>query len=345
MSTAQSIGQATELTSRRELGGPRHDAGSTTNRSPLVGIVILNWNRPEHITACLRSVGCLDYPAFQTIVVDNGSTDGSPSIIRQQFPDVSLIENGRNLGFAAGNNVGISYLLGRGVDYVLLLNDDAEIAPDALHWLVRAGDSDPTIGVLGPTIYYYHPNNVIWSAGGMVDKLGTAHHRSVDAVAQESDAVVEAARDVDYVTGCALLIKRQVIEAVGMLDERFFAYYEETEWCARARRAGFRVAYVPPARVWHKISQTERSHSCDYLYLMTRNRLLYLRCTGASPWLILLAVLDVLRTVGSWLIRPRYRRNRPLSLALLRGVKDFAIGRFGEPSSFHPRHRSGRPAG
>src|SRR5579884_4333211 len=95
MSTAQSIGQATKLTSRRELGDPRHDAVSTTDRHPLVGIIILNWNRPEHTTACLQSISRLDYPAFQTVVVDNGSTDGSPSLIRQQFPAVALIENGR----------------------------------------------------------------------------------------------------------------------------------------------------------------------------------------------------------------------------------------------------------
>ncbi|MES4792642.1 MAG: glycosyltransferase family 2 protein, partial [Chloroflexota bacterium] len=127
------------------------------------------------------------------------------------------------------------------------------------------------------------------------------------------------------------LVKRSVIERIGVLDERFFAYFEETEWCARARRANFRVVYVPQARLWHKIHPTARASSRSYLYLMARNRLLYLHCSGASAGRIFLASLDLLRTACSWLLRPQHRGMRPCASALLRGVGHFMIGQFGPP--------------
>lgn len=296
---------------------------------PRVGIVILNWRRPKDTLACLGSLARLDYPSFEIVVVDNGSGDGSPALIRERFPHVGMIENGCNLGFAAACNVGIGEVLRHGVDYVLLLNEDTEVAPDLVDILVRVAEADPTIGILGPKIYYYDQTDRIWSAGGQVGRFGIPQHRCVDEVDQSAPDWV---RDVDYVTGCAMLVRRQVIDLVGMLDERFFAYYEETEWCARARRAGFRVVYVPDARMWHKIKMADRTASHSYLYLMARNRLLYLRCRGAHPGTILVASADVLRTAASWWLRPKHRAMRPFAGTLVRGVLDFVAGRFGPPA-------------
>jgi len=298
-----------------------------------VGIVVLNWNRPDHTIACLTSLRELDYPSCEVVVIDNGSADGSPTAVRRLFPGVAVVENGCNLGFAAGSNVGIAYLVRRGVDYVLLLNDDAEVATDLLGVLVDVAEADPSIGILGPTIYYYDPANVIWSAGGSIDARGRARHLRLGEL---GDAGLKPVQDVDYVTGCVLLVRREVVERVGALDERFFAYYEEAEWCARARRAGYRVVYVPRARAWHKIDPAARNHSRSYLYLTARNRLLYLRCAGAGLATIALASLDLLRTACSWSLRPKHQTMRPLASALVRGVADFAAGRFGPPP---PRHR------
>ena len=300
----------------------------TADRLRHVGIVILNWNQPGDTIACLESLQRLDYPSYEVVVVDNGSEDSSPELIRRRFPRITVIENGSNLGFAAGNNVGISHLMRGNAAYVLLLNNDTEVAPDFLSVLVEEGENRPEVGVLGPKIYYYDPSNVIWSAGGRVDRYGRARHLLVDEV---DDGAPQPVVDVDYVTGCAILVKRQVIERVGVLNERFFIYFEETEWCARARRAGFRVLYVPRSHVWHKIEQTARNQSRRYLYLMARNRLLYLKCSGASPWIILVASLDLLRTAASWALRPKHRDKRVFSGALTRGVRDFAMGRFGAP--------------
>jgi GT2 family glycosyltransferase len=301
------------------------DAGSA---DPRVGIVLLNWNQPADTLACLESLSRLEYGAFEVVVVDNGSTDGSPEVLRQAFPDVTLIENDRNLGFAAGNNVGIQYLLDHAAEYVLLLNNDTEVPPSLLRRLVDVAQSDPRIGIVGPKILYYQPNDVIWSAGGQIDRLGRSSHLRFDEVADDRDL---SPRDVDYVTGCALLIKRQAIEKVGALDERFFIYYEEAEWCARVHRAGYRIVYVPQAHMWHKIQQAARNHSRRYLYLMARNRLLFLKCTHASLLDLSIASLDILRTSAAWALKPRYREARPYSGALVHGVWDCLFGRFGAP--------------
>ncbi|HEX9016042.1 MAG TPA: glycosyltransferase family 2 protein [Chloroflexota bacterium] len=295
---------------------------------PRVGIVLVNWNKAADTVACLESRGRLDYDPFEVVVVDNASTDGSPATIRRHFPEIALIENSGNLGFAAGNNVGVRYLMDRGVDYVLLLNNDTEVAPNLVRSLIDVSERDPGIGIVGPKILYYQPDDLIWSAGGLIDHLGRSSHLHFDEV---DSGVDQRPRDVDYVTGCALLIRRSVIEKVGVLDERFFMYYEEAEWCARVRAAGYRVVYVPEARMWHKIQQSARNNSRQYLYLMTRNRLLYLRCTHASAAKTTAACLDVLRTSAAWTLKRKHREARPLAGALVHGVWDGLLGRFGAP--------------
>jgi GT2 family glycosyltransferase len=136
---------------------------------PHVVIVLLNWNNSHYTLPCLQSLAQIDYANAHIVVVDNGSTDGSPAVIRQQFPDVAILEQPRNLGFAAGNNVGLRWALERKADYVLLLNNDTDLAPDFLNLLVAAAERDPTIGIVAPTIYYYEQPQAIWSAGGHVD--------------------------------------------------------------------------------------------------------------------------------------------------------------------------------
>jgi GT2 family glycosyltransferase len=296
---------------------------------PRVAVVILNWRRPGLTAACLESLARSDYPAWSAIVVDNGSGDDSVAMLGERFPGATVLENGRNLGFAAGNNPGIAHAMRAGSDYVLLLNDDTEVAPDLIRTLVAVAESDPRIGMVGPKILYADSPNVIWSAGGTISRLGVSRHRRVDEPGIGDD---EPVVDVDYATGCAVLVRRGVLERVGALDERFYMYYEETEWCARARRAGFRVVYAPRARVWHKIAPNARSGAPFYYYLMTRNRLLYLRASGASAWVIGLATLEILKTATMWAIRPKYRQARPFAGALYRGVADFVRGRFGRPA-------------
>lgn len=296
---------------------------------PAISVLLLNWNQTELTLACLRSLARLDYPAAEIILIDNGSAEDSLEQIESEFPGVILIRNDRNLGYTGGNNIGIRRALVAGSDYIMLLNNDTEVAPDVLRILVDVAESDPSIGIVGPLILYYDDPTRIWSAGGAIDPR-TA--RAVSLGEGEPDDGGLVPTQVDYVSGCALLIKRSVVEQVGLLDDRMFIYYEETDWCARAREAGYQIQLVPQAKVWHKIRIQTRAVSRRYIYLMTRNRLLYLRNRAMSiPHIFGIILFQDVRQAILWQLRPRYRDSRPMAKYKARGVVDFLRGRFGEP--------------
>jgi len=189
--------------------------------NPKVAIIILNWNGADLTYECLVSLKKLNYKNIVIILVDNGSTPGSLDNIERDFSDVRLIKNQTNLGFTGGNNIGIQAALELDADYLLLLNNDTEVAPDFLDILVAFMESDPLIGVVGPMIYYYDDPDRIWSAGGAVN---TNNGYSVSIGEGDIDRGQYSTQQVDYVSGCALLIRRSVVEQVGLLDERMFAY-------------------------------------------------------------------------------------------------------------------------
>ncbi len=296
---------------------------------PRTAIIVLNWNGLSDTLDCLASLQRLDYPDYEVVVVDNGSSDGSVEEIQAQFPAATLIANEKNLGFTGGNNAGLRHALAQGVDYALLLNNDTKVAPDFLQHLVKTAEADPQVGIAGPTIYYHERPDLIWSAGGAIDwKRGKTWMVGLNE--PDTGQFGIAPREVDFVTGCALLAKRAVLEQIGLLDERFFAYYEETEWCVRARQAGFKIIHVPQARVWHKIPLDARDSSPLVHYYMTRNRLLFLKVTGAG-WLAWLQTLFVeyLRTLISWSVKARWRARRSQRNVMLKALFDFFTGRTG----------------
>jgi GT2 family glycosyltransferase len=220
--------------------------------APHVVIVVLNWNGVDDTLECLESLSRLDYPAYEMMVVDNGSTDGSVPAIRERFPAVTIVENGENMGYAGGNNVGLRHAMAQEADYALLLNNDTVVDPAFLRILVDAAEAEPSAGITGPTVYYHAQPDVIWSAGGGID-WQRGDTRMVGLNERDEGQFGTEPRPVDFVAGCAMLVRRAVLEQAGLLDERFFVYYEESEWCVRAARAGFRIVYVPAAHIWHKI--------------------------------------------------------------------------------------------
>ena len=298
--------------------------------APRVAIIILCYNGLADTLACLHSLTQLDYPREQLgiLVLDNASHDGTPAAVRNAFPKVHVIENGANLGFAAGNNIGLHYALAHGFDYALLLNNDTEVAANFLSQMITTAEADPTIGAVGPTIYYHTQPDVIWSAGGHIDwQRGVSRMRGLG---ERDSGQYGAVSEVDFVTGCALLLRCAALERAGLLDERFFMYYEETEWCVRVRRAGWRIVHVPAAQIWHKIPIIDRVDKPYVAYYMTRNRLLFLRTVGGSPraWLHVLLMQD-LRTYLSYTLRPKWRGRQRQRDAMLWGFRDYWLGRFG----------------
>ena len=243
--------------------------------TPLVSIIILNWNGWRDTLACVESCHRLDWPNFNVVVVDNASSDGSEELLRQNLTDVEIIQSGANLGFAGGNNVGIRHALERGANYVWLLNNDAVADPQALTTLVETMGNHPDAAIAGSKIFYHEEPRKIWSAGGMWEK-GRLHLRQRGANEMDQGQFEELS-EVDSVSGCSMLVRSTVIEKIGLMDEEYFLYWEDSEWCARSRSRGYKVLFVPDSKVWHKVSVSTRQSSFLQYYYYTRNGFLFLR--------------------------------------------------------------------
>ncbi len=294
---------------------------------PKVYAVVLNWNCKDDLMECLDSLARVDYPNFAVIVVDNGSTDGSPEAMRQKFPWVELVVNERNLGFAEGNNVGIRHALNKGCDYVFLLNNDTTVDKLILKDLIDVAEEQQDIGMVGPMIYQYNQPNKIWFAGGR-----RCWHRGFEMMGfgETDNGQYNEIREVEYITGCGLLVKRKVIDEIGLMDPRYFNYVEETEWNFRARRKGYRVVWIPQAKMWHKGGASSQGWDSPLsLYYQSRNILLFTRENGSLwDWLILWCSFVpylMLRAIGFLL-----SGQRKHGLAILCGARDFLLGRLGE---------------
>jgi hypothetical protein len=248
--------------------------------SPKVFIIILNWNNWPDTLECLESLKNNDYPNYQVVIVDNGSKEKpeAPS------PDIKVIYNKENLGFSGGNNVGIKYALEQGADYVLLLNNDTIVSQDFLGKLVEVGESDGKIGLIGPKIYFYDQPKRIWFAGGQVNWLyNKGEMRGYDEMDNGQYDKPEI-QETEYLTGCCLLVKREVIEKIGLMPEEYFLYYEDTDWSLAAQRAGFKCVFVPKAKIWHKGSKSSVETSFPYIYYHIRNGLILAQ--RFAPWYI-----------------------------------------------------------
>lgn len=238
-------------------------------RSPSVFLLILTWNDKASVLECLESILNIDYDNLRVVVIDNGSEDGTQEALKSVYGDrIKLIENGKNLRFSRGNNAGIEYALREKADYLMLLNNDIVVDPKMVRALVNVAEGDPSIGILGPKIYYYEPKDQLWFAGGSVSMFtGLCKHIGI----RETDnGQYDEIKECDYVTGCALLIKRKVVEEIGLLDPVYLAYYEDSDWCWRARLAGYRSVYVPEGKLWHKISI---STGGQFTWYKIRNRI------------------------------------------------------------------------
>lgn len=298
--------------------------------SPTVISVILNTNRREDTLACLASLYRGTYNNHRTIVLDNASTDGSPEAIRAKFPEVQLVSLERNLGYTGNNNVGILVAMEQGADWVFVLNEDTVVAEDCIAQLVSVAEQDPGVGIVGPLVFHHDEPTVIQSAGGKLDERWFAVHIGQN---EEDHGQYNRAREVDYISGCAILVKRQVIEQIGGLEERFFYYWEETDWCARAREHGWRVLFVPQARLWHKGVQRDYHPGPNVTYYNTRNRFGFLAWHHAPLSIWLFAWARTLLTLTSWSVRPKWRHMRRHRDAMWQGALDFLRGRWGMRSA------------
>jgi GT2 family glycosyltransferase len=243
---------------------------------PSVYIIVLTWNGWKDTEECLRSLRPVIEDGMCVLVVDNGSTDGTPDKVREAFPRVEVVENGRNLGFPGGNNAGMRKALSRGAEYVILLNNDTVVDRDFARELLCVAERDKKAGMVTSKIYFYDRPQVVWFAGADVSTwTGRSRHAGFGEVDRgQFDEVVEIGRPC----GCALLVSRTFLEDVGLMEEDLFLYGEEIDWVLRARRKGFRCVFAPRSHVWHKVSIGMGGPSSgNTYYYAVRNMLLTLR--------------------------------------------------------------------
>ncbi|HEY48884.1 MAG TPA: glycosyltransferase family 2 protein [Dehalococcoidia bacterium] len=298
---------------------------------PRVSIVLVNWNNFNDSAECLESLKHTTYPNHETIVIDNGSDGDDARLLRERFGDsIRLIENERNQGFAGGCNIGIQDALDRGADYVVLLNNDTVVTPDFLDKMVEVARNDGRIGIAGGKIYCYEAPEQIWFAGGIIDyRTGKTPIRG----SGEADrGQLDEQAEVDWICSCFMFISREVLETVGLLDERFFFGWEDADFCVRAARSGYKVLYVPESRIWHKgwgEAKRERLKG-QPLYYATRGHFIFLDKHLTRPRFALAAlyflitlpkvIWDYSRITGQW--RGSYY--------ILRAILDFLRMKYGK---------------
>jgi GT2 family glycosyltransferase len=298
---------------------------------PKVAILVLNWENAADTLRCLQSLSQLDYDAHQVIVVDNGSTDDSAAAIAASYPAVVILESRENLGYTGGNNLGIAHALEHGCDYIWLLNDDVIVARDSLSLLMSVALAQPKVGLLGPMVRMCKDPQRILSAGGRLDRDAHPQHRGMGELDEgQFDRVAEA----DYLSGCALLVSRELVEEIGGLDDDFFAYYEDVEWCYRAKQAGFQVLFVPEARVYHPDTRRRDAVSALVMYYMSRNQLLFIAKHRLGPGAMARHLATYVLWIMNWSVNSKWRHKRRQRDALLRAMLDFSFGRFGRARGF-----------
>jgi GT2 family glycosyltransferase len=236
--------------------------------------VVLAWNRVNDTVACIASLLRSTYARLHVLLCDNGSTDGTAGAVRSTFSQVEVLELRQNLGFAAGANVGIRHALAAGFEQVLLVNNDTIVDEAMLERMMAF--AAPDVGLLAPLVFYAGQPDVIWSAGGLRSPWTLEQTNDVRGRRREEGwgAVLER----DFVPGCAMLLSKIALEAVGLFDERFFMYYEDSDLCLRLRRSGFRLLLVPDARMWHEVAASSGgSDSPVERYAMARSSVIFFR--------------------------------------------------------------------
>lgn len=293
---------------------------------PRVITVILNTNHRDDTLACLDSLRHTLCRSNSVIVLDNNSSDGSLEAVRSLFPEVEVVSLAHNLGYGGNNNVGIELARQRGADWIFVLNEDTILAPDCLTRMLEVGESDGRIGMVGPMVYHHSEPDVIQSAGG---KLGPAWEALHYGENERDRGQFDHPHDVDWLSGCSMMVRRACVEHAGALDDRFYYYYDETEWCLRAREYGWRIVQVPAARLWHKGVQREYRPSPNVTYYNTRNHFLMLAKRRAPLKVWLAAWRTTLRTLTSWTVKPRWRAMHEHRNAMWQGALDFVRRRWG----------------
>ncbi len=289
----------------------------------MIAILILNWNSGEMTAECIRSLLKMRAADYEIIVVDNGSQDGSVKSLEGQFPQITILPQDHNLGFAAGCNVGIKLALERGAKYVLPLNNDTVVDADFLHELERVATAQAQAAMVSPKIYFWDLPDRLWWAGGEFSLwMGIAKcigRKEVDKGQFDDN------REVDWATGCAVLMKCEVLRETGLFDESFFGNGEDLDLSLRIRKAGYQIWYAPNAKLWHKEGVDYRKNVGEQMrkFTGTRNSLYVMYKHATSVQWITFIPNFIIRYVAFYIALSLVRADFRSAWAVIRGIAAF----------------------
>ncbi len=303
---------------------------------PRVDIVILNWNGLADTLDCLASIRQLAYPNVRVQLVDNASANDEAGKIKNEFPEINVLRLKKNLGFCGGCNAGMQNALDENADYILLLNNDTLLAPDLIGKLVSNYGELENPGAISPVILNFPEKEKVWFSMARWEthwKRGEAEFR-LSYNEKYDDIRSKRPYETEFACGCCLFVSAKVVKEVGLFDERYFAFYDEAEWCARMKKKGFISYVIPSAYMYHKIGGS--TPNLVMTYLLSRNRLLWMAeylpfGKKLKSWPCLLKELfwHWLNVLGFFRKEKRHV-SKQQSRAFLRGWKDYLLGRFGQ---------------
>ncbi|WP_229239768.1 glycosyltransferase family 2 protein [Echinicola soli] len=291
--------------------------------TPSVAIIILNWNGYAHTSACLKSLQAAKMEDVEVILVDNASEDGAVAKLKSEFPQHTYLQNEQNLGFTGGNNVGIKHALEREIPYIMLLNNDTEVVPGFLGHLLHELKSHARLAAVQPLMYYLHDKHKVWNAGGKFNPW-TGGSTSITQKKNHS-----LPYPTDWITGCCILVRSEVIREVGLLNDHYFAYFEDVDWSLRMRERGHGLAVAPAAVIYHEAGASSKAKkkgkegvlSPKVHYLNTRNQLFQLRNHVDFPHRLVAWPVQLVK-LGLFGVYFLVRRRREKFRALLKGLRD-----------------------
>lgn len=293
-----------------------------------VAILILNWNSFDYTDKCLETLSTCDQSLFDAIVIDNNSSDGSADRLEKKYPSIICLRNPVNGGFTGGNNVGISYALEKDYEFIMLLNNDTEVEPNFLEPLIERMDSDNNISSIQPKIYYNHDRNLIWNAGGKLDRLFskpiTIGENKLD------DPSYSEPKNVDWITACCIMTRTELVRKVGPQNESFFyGSYDDVDWSLRLSQKGkYRLFYEPKSIIYHDAGVAGKGEGGGLKpfvhYLTQRNNIFFIRLhtsTVMLPTTILYHFGMSMVWLGYFLARGRFTKLRAAFFGMLDGLR------------------------
>ena len=298
---------------------------SAANKRPPVGVVIVNHNLKDSLRETLESFRKVNYPGLQVVVSDNASTDGSQEMVRQEFPEVHLLAHDPEKGYAKAAALGLEFLADK-TKYIFSTTNDVIVDPEIINVLVDYAEKDPKAGVLGCKIYYFGQDDLLWSAGGRIHPL---HGHSYHFGWNRKDAPrYNHIRECDFITGCGFLLRSDVMKKINYFNPDLVFYSEDADLCYRVREEGYKILYIPAARMWHKTSTTLAKNRPVQLQYSTRNSLYLIQRHkfGYYP-LSLLVNLFVVCPFKMLVFALVFRWKN--SIGIWKGIRDWRAGKLG----------------